>query len=485
MKRLSLLLICVGFLPTNYSYAQGASAVTEANWKACPPSLKGADLTKWRKVLVQKVIDESNNDTRKLENGMRDIQAAVRGCFEGAVPTCYADMDYYINSQTQQLPAVNTYTDQKDLTLKAATDLPQEFLPRGSNDEIVIPENIEDLAKKKGWKTVSYKTRSTGGFDRAPNLFMIAISTPDRDIFLQTSPHPDADPHASQNNPVPKPRNGKIHDAQRTLTVITVDKTQDPPVGQMRKLHRTGRKDGYQWSNEILHSSCTGCHTLPLKPIAPLGYKHVNGNEQRMSPEQEAQVDAMNYLLKQPVSWGVVKVGNKEKRLGPPMHSYPMGWEKKDSITREDEFLKACASNERSYNHRGFGDYTVTIQQKDPSTINYRKVAEAMSCTQCHDNQNRGKLHESFSRAEIAFKILIDKTMPPNGTLTDDERLALYNCLQAEQQVLIKDWRKSGEWMTEASCFGDQFKGNPPKNYNVKAPATPDASTQPNKAVHQ
>jgi hypothetical protein len=52
MKRLSLLLLCVGFLPTNYSYAQEAVA----DWKACPPSLKGADLTKWRKVLVKKSL---------------------------------------------------------------------------------------------------------------------------------------------------------------------------------------------------------------------------------------------------------------------------------------------------------------------------------------------------------------------------------------------------------------------------------------------
>jgi hypothetical protein len=479
MKRLSLLLLCVGFLPTNYSYAQEAAA----DWAACPPTLKGAELTKWRKTLIQKVIEESGANTRKLANGMKDIQAAVKACFDGAVPACYSDMDYYIDSQTRQLPNVMTYQDKKDLTLKAATDLPAEFLPKGSEDEIVIPKDILKLAKKKGWKVVSYKTRSTGGFDRAPNLFMIAISTPEKDIFLQTSPHPDKN-DKSKNNPVPKPNKGKLHEAQQTLTVITVDKTQDPPVGQMRKLHRYGN-EGYRWSNEILNSSCTSCHSLPLKPIAPLGYKHVNGDEQRMSPEQEAQVDAMNYLLKQPVSWGTVKVGDKEKRLGPPIHDYPFGWEKKDSITREDEFLKECASASRSYTHTGFGRYNVTIQQKDPSTINYRKVAEAMSCTQCHDNANRGKLHENFARSEIAFKILIDKTMPPNATLTDDERLALFNCLQAEQNALMKDWKQSGEWMTGASCFGDQFKGNPPKNYTGKAAAKPEATTDSTKAVHQ
>lgn len=288
----------------------------------------------------------------------------------------------------------------------------------------------------------------------------------------------------TDTNPVPKPFNHDISDAQNTLTVITVDKTQDPPVGQMRKMHRSGDRGGYQWNNTIANSSCTECHSLPLKPIAPLGYKVVNGKEKRMSPEQEAQVEAMNYLLKQPVSWGAVKVGDKEKRLGPAQDSYPFGWGKEDSHTRQDEFLKACASKPAAYSYSGFGGYRVNVQQKNPESINYRKVAEAMRCTECHDNANRGILHERFSRNELEFKILIDKSMPPNATLTDDERIALFNCLKAEQGALNNEWRKSGEWMTGASCFGDQFNGNPPK-YNPSAAKPATEETKSNKAVNQ
>ena len=478
MKRLSLLLLCVGFLPTNYSFAD-----EPADWKSCPPTLKGAELVKWRKSLVKKVIEDSENESLS-RSGLKVVQEAIRSCFDGAVPACYSDLDYYIDGMTNQVPNVLSYQDTKDLTLKSATELPKELLARGSEDSIVIPDDILELAKKKGWKTVLYKTRSTGGFDRAPNLFMIAISTPEKDIFLQTSPHPDIS-DSTKNNPVPEPRNGKIHDAQNTLTVITVDKTQDPPVGQMRKLARTGERNGYQWTNNISNNSCTGCHTLPLKPIAPLGYKHVNGEEQRMSPEQEAQVDAMNYLLKQPVCWGEFKVGYKVKRLGPPISSHRLGWAPVNSNTRTDDYIKACASVVPSYTYNGFGGYKATVRQKDPSSINYRKVAEAMSCTECHDNANRGVLHEGFSREEVAFKILIDRTMPPNGTLTDDERLALYNCLQMEQADLKKEWRKSGEWMTGASCFGDQFKGNPPKNYNPAKNKPASDSSKSSKAVNQ
>ena len=76
-----------------------------------------------------------------------------------------------------------------------------------------------------------------------------------------------------------------------------------------------------------------------------------------------------------------------------------------------------------------------------------------MNCYSCHNGKDQGVLTDRFSDDELRFKILVDRTMPPNGaTLNVNERLALYNCLIEERDAVGSKWTEGGEWMRKISC---------------------------------
>lgn len=479
--------------------ATASTAPENKDWMKCPPSVSGKDLTSWLGVLSNKT----------LKNKSKEVLESVKNCFPDTQPLCYSDLVYYAKNKANPYGGINSYNpyestggyygsspaeqhnqDQAHLSIKAANALPKEFLKKGKNgkDEVVIPKDIQKLAKTKGWLTASYKTRSTGGFDNPPNLFIMVIPSKNVDIILQTSPHPVA----SENplNPTPK---SDVSNSQNVLTIITVDKTKTPPVGQMRLLSRmdmneamearySGRpipkeSGGFTWNNEIHTQECMQCHTGPLRPISPIGYKTLNGNEQAMTPEQSKNIDAINGVLEQPVTWGTIKYGGTVVRLGPELDSQPTGWAPDDSVTRTEDFLKRCANVGSMEYYDSFNPaYKVKVTQKNPPNINYETLANAMSCVECHDNKTHGALHSGFSPSEIQFKILVDKSMPRNAVLTDDERVALVSCLSAERSAVRAEWKKRGEWMKKASCFGDQFNGKPPKIIGPTAAAKSETS---------
>lgn len=402
-----------------------------------------------------------------------NVTEVVEACFPDNRPACYKDLIYYSDKKANPTAYhMNGTFDPKDLTLKSEKDLPAEFLPKDSKGNVIpgrveIPENILKVAKNKGWDNLLYKTRSTGGFDNAPNLFMLGISTDETDIFLQTSPHPDSPVFKKllnrNNQPDPKPSNDDFTQAQDTLTVITVDKTKTPPVGQLRLMTKINGTNSYRWNNNTQISSCISCHTQPLRPISPRGYEYVNGKEKKMSPEQAAQVAALNQKLSQPTSWGSRVINGKEVRFGPAIDSQPLGWAPEDSFTRKEEFLRSCATRNPAYSYSGYGDYRVQLKQNNPPEINYEKLSEAMNCFKCHDGNTRGPIHEYMSEGNFTFKVAVDRSMPHGIDLNTDERLALVNCLPAERVALKNVWRKGGSWMSQVSCYGDQFNGKPPK----------------------
>lgn len=464
-------------IPLTVAFAQ------ESSWDKCPPSIKGKDLVKWRKDLAAEII----------KGNSKAVLDKISYCFPAAEPACFGDLSYYAKMKSNP----NVYYDrsytylapEKELTLKSPKDLPKEFV--NSEGNIQIPKDILELAKKNGWKTLQYKTRSTGGFDTPPNLFLLVISTPEKEIVIQTSPKPDKN-SLKENvaaDPVPHPQNKDFTSAQDVLTIITMDKTKKPPVGQLRllksitdsndytkgflgiKIGSTKAHKAYEWNNELRSNDCIQCHTTPFKAVSPRGYKTVN-SEKRMSPEHEKQVDEINKILQQYSTWGTKTIDGTEIRLGPAIDSFPLGWAPTGSETRTEDFLKYCIKRSPEYvTHKGFNSYTSTITKSANPKINYEKLARAMNCVECHNNSIRGALHENLDMAEIKFRIAGDRSMPHNIELNDDERIALITCLTLERSELQDKWRQSGEWMQKESCFGDQFKGNPPK---IIGPATPD-----------
>lgn len=419
----------------------------------CPTDKQAASLDSWRDKAISSVVSGQYSL----------VKNKVKECFTDKVPSCLNELIYHLDlKKTGRVnfattdPGIDENEPVEGYHLKSVSDLPSEFHAKSSlsslaPDSVKIPPNLFSLAKEKGWKAISYKTRSTGGFDTPPNLTLIAIPGRDKDIFLQISPKPDNNHAATNDNPVPQ---GDATVGQATLTIISVDKTKRPPVGQLKKLlsENNINNNTYAWKNKTDSQSCTRCHTTPLRTISPIGYRVTNGTEKRMSLEDERTVTEINDMMIGEVSWGKAKVDGYEIKKGASASSQPYGWTPPNSTTRTESFLKTCAVNSKYFSYDGFGGYAYSVRMKDTPQINYEKVSRAMNCVQCHNGNVRGSLHEDFNFDEIRFKIMVDRSMPPGQQLNTDERIALVNCLRAEYSKVSAAWKKSGEWMKKDEC---------------------------------
>ncbi|HXH29598.1 MAG TPA: hypothetical protein VNJ01_02185 [Bacteriovoracaceae bacterium] len=388
----------------------------------CPERTK-AKLEEWRDGITKLVIEAKYAEAKK----------AVDKCFPDEAPGCYGDLLYYLDfkSNPYQYPSpfdVERSYPLQEQYLKTFKDLPKELQKSPPNPNyIYIPPDIKKIADQKGWKNILYQTRSTGGFDGSGYLFLFAVSTPELDIIIQPSPGNNDKSNLHHRN---------------VLTVITIDKTKDPRVGQMKRFFNEGKKGTYRWDSKVEADGCIECHASPYRPISPLGYGAVD-NGSPMSVEDQKTVTELNQMLGgQQIAWAKTMVNGKEVRSGPPIDSKPWGWvpEPATAVTRKKEFLLSCGA---------------TAENAD-------QVREAMNCFGCHNNKDRNIIHDQFKQREIRFKILGDKSMPHNMTnLGDPERLALYKCLVAENNQTQDEWKNSGLWMKQMSCRGNQFKGKP------------------------
>ena len=421
---------------------------------SCPHDLSGDSLQDYRQSAIEKVI----------ENSVNEVAQSVRTCFPGGPPRCLEGLKYYVDSEIKR----NGFTDDDELnstdsteqlTVNSEKDLPPEFLVKNAYGTVQpgvfkIPDDILNLAKQKGWKAIAYKTRDTGGFDAAPNLLIVAIPSRDKDIFIQISPHPDKDINISKDDPNPKPAVGTLSLGQNVATIITLDKSQHPPVGQLRKM---SGEDGhlFRWNNHLHSQGCTGCHTQPLRAISPRGFMNLNGGEKPLSVQDQQTVREINSMMEaEDMSWGSVKVGNELIHRGPKMDAQRYGWAPRNSPTRKDSFLNKCTDDAMPVHFSGFGNYSVDIRKSSnfKAHVDTHKVGAAMNCIECHNGTVRGPLHEGFNFKEITFKIMVDRSMPPGADLNIDERLALLSCLRKEFNEVRPAWEKKGEWLKTESC---------------------------------
>jgi len=413
------------------------SAVS-ANALDCPPGgsrPRGPAVQAWRDLAIAKVIN----------GNAAEVQSSIRSCFGTRVPACLKATEEYAEEKVTGVPRTSTPSP---LTISSEADLPAAFLVKDSNGrpipgKVKIPDDIFNLAARNNWKVADYKTRGTGGFDNAPNLLIVALKdTPSvgKDIFLQISPPTDAGHPGNGADPLPNPRKTN---GQATLTVITADRTVNPPLGQLRLMQ--GQNSIYNWNNELRSAGCIECHSVPLRSISPRGFKVVNW-ENPMAQQDQENVEAINEMMHiQKFTWGIGQHGEK---MGPREDSHPYGWAPGDSPTRTEAYVKECFDTRESRRYTGSGAYTHNVEEKPTALMNdWVKVRNAMNCVGCHDGGRRGTLHSGFSFNEIVFKVLVDRSMPPEVDLTDDERLALLTCIAKEKQQTLPVWQQTGFWM--------------------------------------
>lgn len=459
----------ITFYATAYVFADPVSATSSANSTTstetltCPTNFKADTLEDWRDKAISSVLKGNYNN----------VQTAMKECFSSeAPPGCMKQMEAYVDfkknpdaaykmHQTEYMGVPDSQLVEGPL-LASEKDLPPEFLKKDKNGKVVegyanFPPDILKLAKEKGWKAIGYKTRGTGGFDMAPNLSLVVIPGPQKDTYLQISPKPDKDVYRTVNEPYPE--SSDLSHGQGTMTIITVDKSKNPPVGQLRLLRYDQLAESYQWTKQTLATGamakCISCHTTPLRSISPRGYMTTNGDEKRMKPEDEETVSQINQMmLVEGLTWGKVKVGDQAYERGPDHDSQPYGWAPPGSETRSEDFIKQCANTSPRQTVRSLDyAYNFNVQQShDLKDITPQKISQAMNCVQCHDTSVRGFLHGQFSFEEIKFKVLVDRSMPPGQDLSMDERISLVNCLRAEYAKVSTEWRKSGDWMKTNQC---------------------------------
>ena len=424
----------------------------------CPANVNdGAALTSYRDNAIEAMVASGSSV------GVTNVRQSLRSCFPAGVPSCLKEVEYHATYSSTPSFNDDSSGESRNLVLNSERDLPPEFLVRNSNNEVVsgvlrFPPNLMQLAKQKGWKAVSYKTRSTGGFDTAPNLTIVAIPGATKDTYLQISPPPDNSPGAATRTHT----SGDPSKGQNTLTVISVDKSRNPPVGELRLMHFDEIAGGYRWQNNTTSQSCISCHTTPLRPISPIGYLTTNGNDPRLSREDERTVTEINEMMQvRNLSWGHFGDPETSRRRGPSPSSQPLGWAPPASHTRDEAFIRECSSNLQPVNYTGFGGYSFQAKPGTNETVDWRKISQAMNCVKCHNGEVRGTIHEGYSPREVQFKVLVDRSMPAQQgfELNMSERLALLKCLNAERAEVAPKWKTSGEWMRRATCGSSGTSG--------------------------
>jgi len=435
--------------------------VGNAQAQTCPEPADAAAVKRWRDTLIGAGAPAQSTAEK------------IRSCFGSEVesqPACVRPLTEYTN----RLLSEGRATGPERLILSSAADLPEEL--RGPGGSVILPENIERIAARKGWMSVAYQTKSSGGFDEPPNLYLLALpNLNDRaiDVYLQVSPW-----HAVRAG-------GPVNGLQQSLTIITVDRSKRPPEGEARLLKRVAGRTGYQWSAPVEPTQCMECHTNPLRPISPVGYNSLNPfstanstaleSELPMDEATAAKVQAINDRMVIPgLRW--VKQ-SAHLRIGPVNHTasfpggvspdlLPWGWAPPNSPTRTDEFLRRCSQNPGRTSFTGFGRRRVTIEAPTESErqVDLARVRKAMNCYSCHNNEFRGALHSQMSYEELFFKIAVDRTMPPfdgeighdglPDELTKYERVVLFNCLVSERKEhsVQAAWREQKPWLTARAC---------------------------------
>ena len=416
----------------------------------CPTSDNGEAITKWRSEAVKAIVSGQYSD----------VSSKLKQCFGERNVSCLEDLKYYLEARRRG-DSSTLYSDPdpygsrpvEGYTIQSVEDLPKEF--RAATDRVKLPDNLEQVSKSNGWKAVSYKTRSTGGFDTGPNLTLVAIPGNEKDVYLQISP--PRKEHVNFFDPKPEIAGDNPSKGQKVLTIITVDKTKNPPVGQLRLLTQ-GPDGNYVWNNKLRAQQCIECHSSPLRTISPVGYQTTVQGEGKMNPRDQKTVQEINEMMVGALSWGAVKTSaGVEVRRGPAMESQPYGWAPQNSSTRSNDYLRSCSQNKKTYSYQsitGPGTFTVQSTMSDSMSLDLNKVKNAMNCNYCHNGNVRGTLHKGFSFDEMTFKILVDRSMPPGEDLNTNERIALLNCLRAEYRDVSSQWDKSGEWMTRMACTG-------------------------------
>jgi hypothetical protein len=455
-----------------------------------PSQAIAGELTEWRKAAIVD-LDESSTGVAK----------AIRTCFGQQPPSC-------LNRVFQYAERNNVVSIDRDSPYETTPERqpPVEFLVPGATGFVyTMRTDVEELARSKGWPVVRYKSRHSGGFDSATSSLLMVYVPGDKrdppvnyDQWLNFALPADTGPDALE----PSPR-AKVPSAEdlanegtdginypRTFTMISLTRAKGaaPAEVYFQMFRRQDFKSAtYAPSAARSMDSCLSCHPNGLRPISPLGY-HVRPGEKQLSQDAWAAVKTMNEAMDdlaggKLVSWrsALTETGERLPFLKPASYWPVVGAIKPlNTISRTQAFiiggtLPDGTTTPGCYKRlptisltdifgRPPGEANIYTLSAAPIK-NWTKVRNAMLCETCHNNRIRYALNSRTDEATINYKILVDQSMPigmhtdpfergdmslpPSDRLTQDERISLVNCLQAETEL---ETELLGTWMSQEAC---------------------------------
>jgi hypothetical protein len=459
-----------------------------AGYPGCP-STDGSALESWRDSAIQsgdwdstivpyagaEVGTPAYELVRKKNKALRDANArfiSVRDeCFPGGPPACMQRMFRFVEANTTS--GIPTTPAEED----PYRELPEEFrVSKKKNDKYRLfaktssgVQDLESYAKSKGWLTVRYKSRNSGGFDIfTTSLLMIQIPGSsfvppldyDRYVNIALPPDPE-DKYATWTSvqPIPKmpiPLEDDYHhggDLPGTTTMVTVKRATDATQARVffTKFVRDPNHSKSSEFSMVKDSSlvngaenCYQCHPNGLRAISPVGYQVRQEEIDRHQILPDAQWDAVrrmnNAMLManqfKAVDFGQEKLSNGKvvpvvdpQAYGPIYGStHPLSAKSATDLpTRTAQYIigqgnvKGCAYSKDEVTVRDFFHKTRTSGSQDSFRfqrglpVDWKKVASAMNCASCHNNVNRGALNQKLFFGVIAFKVLGDQSMPVGG----------------------------------------------------------------------
>lgn len=456
-----------------------------------------ARVTAWRNAVTAD-LESSGSSTA--------IGARIRQCFPSAVPSCIQPaLDYATRSDIFGAdvdgPVANMPQRQPPAVFRA---------PNGQGQEYFIPPNVEQIAAENNWPYVRYKSRMSGGFDSdTPNLLMVyvpgdRVNPPvsyDRWLNFATPFDPGETRNSETIQPAPQAGIPTLADylnpaIERTLprvfTMVSLERASATTTAEVffQKFRRTGGTATFTPEENSEVPGCATCHPNGLRAISPLGLHVRNGELQLPERDWRAATEINAAMITsaggKAVSWRSGVVNGVRKPFFNPASQGPIVGPVvplNDRGTRSRAFIMGevlpngqttpgCYNSQTTIELEdifrrppGYGQNRNIYTMSAAPVVNWEKVRDAMSCASCHNNVARGALNDVTSSAEIAFKILVDQSMPLGAhfnpldvgspqtpvrdDLTPDERIALVNCLSAEFNL---EQRKVAKSLQQVQC---------------------------------
>lgn len=402
-----------------------------ANAEDCETAIKNGHFGKFVARGIQSVSDPED-----IFSAAEQMKTYLQSCTRENPPYCIQQFD----QRVKYFASTQAVSDQ-DLPNNGMMYLPKEILENEDPNGHRIRRDLELYVKSRGWKSVRYRSRHTGGFI-VSNPWVMVVHIPGEELdppqefdhFVQVQLD-----KSKQITEQSYPSSSDLIPSNDTVAAISLRKVSDLPKNHVPYFHL--HNEGYGFARARIQgaetSSCVSCHNSGTRVISPMGYGHHFEDEPRplVGTELEQLIQFNQKLMK----YGSIDLRGRFRRTIAVASEYGRapGKENMEFYTDPDE---GCASPR--YLERQKFTWTPIWSSRGPTRtfrysgqpVNPHNVMEGTTvCTACHDSSTRGRLTNDLN--DIVFKVLGDRMMPGVIELTEDERFAVVACLDKAKNM--------------------------------------------------